>query len=157
MLRTPRLVLHPVGDADVAQLHRHWNNAEVGRHLWDGGPIPEPTVREVVAASERDFARAGYGIWAIRRLPDGPLLGTCGLREADTQVELLFSLDPACRGHGFATEAARAVLDRAVRVGGVVAFTDPDNLASQRVLARLGMTPADLSGPWVRWRLGLTP
>lgn len=156
VLRTPRLVLTPVQDGDVPQLHRHWNDADVGHHLWDGVPVPESTVREVVGASLRNFREAGYGIWALRRTPTGPVIGTCGLREWDGQVELLFSLDPAHRGQGLVTEAARAVLGRATVVGGIVAFTDKGNLASQRVLARLGMTPCDFAAPWVRWRLGKT-
>ena len=152
MLRTPRLVLVPVGDADVEQLHRHWNDAEVGHYLWDGGPVPLRTVREVVAASNRDFGRAGYGIWALRRSGSGPLIGVAGLRQVEMQVELLFSLCSGCRGRGLATEAARAVLDDALCSGGVVAFVDAGNLAAQSVLARLGMTPSDFSAPWVRWR-----
>jgi len=52
----------------------------------------------------------------------------------------------------------RVVLDHAVRLGGIVAFTDAGNTASQRVLARLGMTPCDFATtPWVRRRLGRTP
>jgi len=155
VLRTPRLVLTPVCEGDVTQLHAHWNDAEVGRWLWDGTSVLEDAVRDLVASSERDFTRAGYGIWAIRRTTTGNVVGTCGLRETDGQLELLLSLDPGCRGR--ATEAGQVVLDHAVRIGGVVAFTDADNVASQRVLARLGMTPCDFSAqPWVRWRLGST-
>lgn len=155
VLRTARLVLAPVRAADVAGLLRHWNNVEIGRHLWDGTPIPRPTVEELVAASERDFREVGYGIWAVRRTGAGPIVGTCGLRERSGPAELLFSLDPAWRGRGLAIEAARAVLARALVVGGVVAFTERGNGRSQRVLARIGLTPCDFDGePWVRWRLG---
>jgi RimJ/RimL family protein N-acetyltransferase len=80
------------------------------------------------------------------------LIGVAGLRQVEMQVELLFSLCPGCRGRGLATEAARAVLDDALCSVGVVAFTDAGNLAAQRVLARLGMTPSDFAAPWVRWR-----
>lgn len=157
VLRTPRLVLTPVRAADVEPLLGHWNDAEVGRYLWDGVPVLAETVRDVVASSERDFSRAGFGVWAVRRTTAGALIGTCGLRATDDEVELLFSLDPAYRGRGLATEAARVVLDHAVRLDPVVAFTDAGNVASQRVLARLGMTPCDFTTtPWVRWQLGRT-
>ena len=156
VLRSPRLVLAPVNDRDVEQLHAHWNDPAVGCHLWDG-PVPADAVRDLVACSERGFTRAGYGIWAIRRTMVGGLVGACGFREAEGQLELLLSLDPAVRGQGLATEAARVVLDHTVRVGSVVAFTDADNVPSQRVLARLGMTPYDFAAPpRVRWRLGGT-
>lgn len=47
-------------------------------------------------------------------------------------------------GHGYVTEAARAVLDVAWATGlaRVVAVVDPDNTASQRVCERLGMAHA---------------
>lgn len=155
VLRTARLVLIPVRAPDVAELLRHWNNVEVGRHLWDGTPIPRPTVEELVAASERDFREVGYGIWAVRRTGAAPIVGTCGLRQRSGQAELLFSLEPAWRSRGMATEAARAVLARALVVGGVVAFTERGNEGSQRVLARIGLTPCGFDDePWVRWRLG---
>lgn len=153
MLRTARLVLDPVGPDDVAWLYRHWNGVEIGRHLWDGGPIPLRTVRELVAASTRDFAAVGYGLWTVRRAATP--VGSCGLRDGGGSAELLVSLDPLARGQGLAVEAARAVLARAVLVGGVIAWTEPGNGAAQRVLARLGFTPGDpTGGPWVRWRSG---
>ncbi len=111
---------------------------------WDDSPVEVDTIRQVVAASERDFAWAGYGIWMVRRMEKEPLIGTCGLRGTATrEVELLFSLDPVMWGLGLATEAARAVLDYTGSAGRVVAFTDSGNVASQWVLARLGMTPCD--------------
>ena len=44
-------------------------------------------------------------------------------------------------GHGYVTEAARAVLDAVHRAGveRLVAVVDPENLASQRVATRIGM------------------
>jgi RimJ/RimL family protein N-acetyltransferase len=153
VLRTARLALTPIGAGDVAQLHAHWDDARVARPRC--GAVPEDTVRELVAASDRDFARAGHGLWALRHTATGPIVGTCGLRGSETPVELLFSLDPDHRGRGLATEAARAVLDHAVVVGAVVAFTDADDAAAQRLLTRLGMTPCDFTtAPLVRWRLG---
>ena len=50
-------------------------------------------------------------------------------------------------GHGYVTEAARAVLDAVHRAGveRLVAVVDPENLASQRVAVRIGMERG--SGP----------
>jgi RimJ/RimL family protein N-acetyltransferase len=153
-LRTPRLLLVPAAETDVSALARHWADRQVRRFLWDGHPVGVGTVREVVAGSERTFARAGYGIWTVRRPPHGRLVGSCGLREtAEGEVELLYSLDPDLWGRGLATEAARAVLDHARRIDRLVAYTDAGNVASERVVARLGMTRCQTGGtPGVtRW------
>ena len=74
-------------------------------------------------------------------------------------MELLYSLDPDVWGRGLATEAARAVLDHAQYIGRVVAYTDPGNVASERVAARLGMTrcqTGDTSGV-TRWHTTTVP
>ncbi len=159
VLRTLRLVLIPAVNGDIPALYRHWNTLAVRRFLWDDSPVELDTIREVIAASERDFTR-----WATESgrsaHADGPVIGTCGLRGTDDgEAELLFSLDPAMWGLGLATEAARAVLDYNQSVGRVVALTDAGNVASERVLARLGMTPCDSSDApaGTRWRIGPIP
>jgi [ribosomal protein S5]-alanine N-acetyltransferase len=145
LLETARLRLRPVQPGDQAFFHAQWNDAEVGRFLWDGSPVPPETVAEVLAASAASFAAAGYGLWHVARR-DGGALGFCGLRVADTgRVELLYALGPAAWGQGHATEAARAVLAYAFEALGleaVTASTNPANAASWRVLEKLGMTVA---------------
>jgi RimJ/RimL family protein N-acetyltransferase len=54
------------------------------------------------------------------------------------------------QGQGLATEAARAVLALAGKAGidQVLAITDLDNVASQRVATRLGMTDEGVTDRW---------
>src|SRR5205085_9750567 len=82
---------------------------------------------------------------AIVARDGGRLIGDLGLRvdgEEPTTAELGYTLAPAFHGHGYATEAAAALCRWALAtldVARVVATTDAQNLASIRVLARLGM------------------
>ncbi|HEY7509324.1 MAG TPA: GNAT family N-acetyltransferase [Vicinamibacteria bacterium] len=144
-LRTERLTLRPMAAEDAAELQRQWNDPRVGRFLWDGRPVAAARVRDVIAASEADFAARGFGLWALLLGGDaGAVVGFSGLRvEAESgRVELLFALDPAAWGRGLATEAARAVLDdafRRLRLPRVFAGANPANEASLRVLERVGM------------------
>jgi RimJ/RimL family protein N-acetyltransferase len=59
-------------------------------------------------------------------------------------------LHPQHQGQGLATEAARALLTLAGTAGidQVLAITDSDNAASQRVAMRLGMTDEGLTERW---------
>ena len=59
-------------------------------------------------------------------------------------------LHPGHQGQGLATEAARAVLTMAAEAGidQVLALTDLDNVASQRVAARLGMRDEGVTDRW---------
>ena len=78
-------------------------------------------------------------------------------------VEVGYGLAESARGRGLATEALRAMVGRASALGvaTVVAMTAVDNLASQRVLERLGFTRLDIvvedpdDGPLIRWELAL--
>ncbi len=71
---------------------------------------------------------------AFRSPPDAP---------ATAEVGLFWATSAAHRGKGYATEAARAVADYLFtheKLGRVIATTGYDNLASQAVMRKLGMT-----------------
>jgi [ribosomal protein S5]-alanine N-acetyltransferase len=93
-------------------------------------------------------------------LADAAVVGTAGLRPLeDIGLEVFYSLAPGSWGKGYATEAARAVLDRALGPLGlpeVLAEIDAGNTASIAVIERLGMTPFEvvpgLLGPMTRYR-----
>jgi [ribosomal protein S5]-alanine N-acetyltransferase len=142
---SPRLAFRPFAAADVGDVHRHWNDLDVRRHLWDDRPVAVETVREVLGASESSFRAAAYGIWILRD-DAGTTIGTCGLRpiEDGSDIEVLYSVAPARWGDGLATEAAQAVLRFAFAELGlerVLGGVDDANHASRRVLEKLGMRP----------------
>jgi [ribosomal protein S5]-alanine N-acetyltransferase len=144
---SPRLEFRPFAAADVAELHRHWNDLDVRRHLWDDQPVALEAVRAVLAASAATFRAGAYGIWVLRDHA-GATIGSCGLRPVDDggEIEILYSVAPARWGEGIATEAAHAVLRFAFTELGlarVVGGVDDANHASRRVLVKLGMRAVD--------------
>jgi [ribosomal protein S5]-alanine N-acetyltransferase len=160
VLRTERLVLVPVTPGDRAALLAHWAAPDVRRFLFDGEMLSAAEITEAVEDSERDFDRSGYGLWLVRAKAGTDLVGTTGLRLLDDiGLEIFYSLEPGSWGKGYATEAARAVLDYALGPLGlpeVLAEVDEGNTASVAVIERLGMTPFDavpgLLGPMTRYR-----
>lgn len=89
---------------------------------------------------------AGWCVWyAILPQPAGRVLigsgGYFGPPDASGTVEIGYSILPAYRARGFATELTRALVDRALSVPGVarvVAHTTRDNVGSVKVLERCG-------------------
>ena len=84
-----------------------------------------------------------YGCWAIEAAV-GPPRGTVLFKPLPNgvgEVEVGWHLHPDSWGHGYATEAARAVIDRGFRAGvpEVYAVVRPGNAASVAVCRRLGM------------------
>jgi [ribosomal protein S5]-alanine N-acetyltransferase len=164
VLRTERLVLRPVTGDDHPALLAHWTQPDVRRFLFDGAPLSSAEVAETIEESKGDFAAHGYGIWLIE-LGSGPgLVGTAGLRPLEESgLEIFYSLAPAAWGHGYATEAARAVVEFALDSLGlpeVLAEVDEGNAASVAVVKRLGMTPyavvSGVLGPMTRYRTTAT-
>lgn len=147
MLRTPRLLLRELELPDAAVLFRIYQDPQVMRFM---GP-PPATIAEERANIERhrhqSYERYGYGLWATVLRDTGALIGRCGLLctriDSQMETELSFLLDRDHWGQGYASEAARAILEVAARRFGidrVVAVVHPDNVASLAAVERLGFS-----------------
>jgi RimJ/RimL family protein N-acetyltransferase len=143
-LSTDRLRLRPFDDADADALFALHSNAHVLRY-WDSPPWTERGRAERFIAACRQMADDGTGARpAVERLSDGAFLGWCGLVRWNPEhrsASLGYCFGEAAWGHGYATEAAGALLRWAfdtLDLNRVQAETDTRNLASARVLEKLG-------------------
>jgi RimJ/RimL family protein N-acetyltransferase len=102
----------------------------------------------------------GQGYWIITERATGAFVGWILLTPLDLvgpETEVGWRLHPTMWGKGYATEAARPVLDHALVELGlpeVIAEIDRDNTASAAVARKLGMrepSPVDESRRHVRW------
>ena len=161
LLSTERLVLRPVMADDHAAVLAHWTQPDVRRFLFDGAALSGVEVAETIDESIGDFAARGFGVWLIELGSTADLIGTAGLRPLGSSgLEIFYSLAPGAWGHGYATEAARAVVEYGLGPLGlpeVLAEVDEGNAASVAVVRRLGMTPyavvPGLLGPMTRYRI----
>ncbi|WP_406095453.1 GNAT family N-acetyltransferase [Kitasatospora purpeofusca] len=150
-LHTDRLLIRRWRQSDREPWAAMNADPEVRQHL--GEPLSRERSDESVARFEADFDRRGYGWWAVEVRETGEFIGFAGLDEVDeevpfTGVEIGWRLARSAWGHGYATEAARAVLAfgfDTLRLPEILAVTTATNLRSQAVMTRLGMTrdPAD--------------
>lgn len=143
VVRTERLVLTRITDADFADLCRMHRDPQVMHTL--GGMRSDERTAEVLRLLVADWAAHGFGYWMARDTASGAFIGRGGLRHVviggGPEVEIGYALMPAYWGQGYATELARAC----VRVGfdvlgrdDLVAFTLPINARSRRVMERVG-------------------
>jgi [ribosomal protein S5]-alanine N-acetyltransferase len=146
VIPTARTSLRPVSMQDVGTLHRLWTDPEVRRFFWDDEVIPYERAEAAVREAVEDFERHGFGLWiSERRQSRGVPIGFCGLRHLDgePEVEILYGISPPEWGRGFATEVALAVLRYGFERAGltrILGIADAGNLASRRVLEKIGMT-----------------
>jgi RimJ/RimL family protein N-acetyltransferase len=102
-------------------------------------------VEAFVRAVDNGADPGAYGVYQLVRSSDGVVIGDIGFHGPPGQggaVTVGYGLAPGARGHGYATEALRAVVAWALaqpEVGCVEADTTHANLPSQRVMERAGM------------------
>lgn len=165
-LDTPRLRLRPFDDADADALFALHSNAHVLRY-WDAPPWSEPARAERFLAACREMVEDGSGVrLAVELVPDGSFIGWCSLTRWNPDyrsASMGYCFDDAFWGHGYATEAARALLGWAFDTGDlnrVQSETDTRNAASARVLEKLGfvhegtlredcVVDGDVSDSWI--------
>jgi len=143
-LHTPRLRLRPLSSADADALFALHSDAVVLRD-WDSAPWTERARADAFLDRCRQIEEEGSGArLAMDRVSDGAFLGWVGLTGYNPDyrsASLGYCLTEAAWGHGYATEAARALLQWAfdtLDLNRVQAEADTRNAASARVLEKLG-------------------
>jgi RimJ/RimL family protein N-acetyltransferase len=105
---------------------------------------------QALAFAGDHWGRHGFGPWVAVLKETGRPVAAIDLHYAGPGIEGVdadefevgWAVSVDARGQGLATEAAGAVLEYAFSVLGVaevVAYTNPDNAASRRVIEKLGM------------------
>ncbi len=149
-LETERLWLRRLEETDLDFHYRRvFADPDVMRTLRGGVPLSRSEFAGRVRASFFEhWTRHGFGPWVVERKADARLIGHCGLRywPDSFDVKLFYAIERRAWGHGFATEAASASVDagfRALNLEHISACVVPGNLASFRVLEKLGMRRTD--------------
>jgi RimJ/RimL family protein N-acetyltransferase len=142
---TERLRLREFTAADMEDLHALDSDPRVMRFIGDGSPSTrEDAALAIGRVLRRYVEHPGQGVWHASRRDDGRFVGWVSLKFAgeSPDVEVGYRLVFDAWGSGFATELARAMLERGfdlLRLDRIIGVTHPDNHASQRVLAKVGM------------------
>jgi len=142
-LTTERLRLRTWRPSDAEEYRGLWTERDprsVRRIDADG----RPTVDEIRGWLMNNplAAEPGLGLLPIERRDSGEFIGYCGLtvgRGSFDEPEIAYELAQRAHGHGYATEAARAVVEAAARTGRrrLWATVREWNTASFRVLEKL--------------------
>lgn len=144
-LVTERMRLRPFHIRDLDTLWAIQRDPETMR--WYPHPFPREESEAWIRRNLERYEQDGHGAWAAELLEDGRLAGSCGLTiqqvDGDAELEAGWVFDRALWKRGLATEAARACRDLAFGPMGrtrLISLVRPENVASCRVAAKLGMT-----------------
>ncbi len=146
---TDRLTARRICWADFEDAQQLHSDPLVARTLSaDGLPLSEDTTRRMLRRAVVHWRTHRFGLWMFRCHENGDFIGRGGLIHYDAidvggreEIGLAYAVLSPHWGRGYATEMG----DVSLRIGfehlgfdSIGAWTLPDNLASQRVMAKLG-------------------
>ena len=144
-IETERLRLRRLDASDATFILRLVNEPSWLRFIGDRGVHDLDDARRYIAEGpQRLYAAYGFGLFLVERRSDALPLGMCGLIKRDTlpDVDIGFAFLPEHWTQGYAREAAEATLRYARErhhLPRVIAITSRDNVASGRLLERIGL------------------
>jgi RimJ/RimL family protein N-acetyltransferase len=140
MLATPRLLIRPFRNGDWRDLHEYLSLPQT--YLFEPGePISESQARALAAERARST-----GFLAVESKNEGKMIGHLYFNQVEPKDfltwELGYIFNPRYQGMGYCTEACASLLEhgfRRLNAHRIVAYCNPLNPASWRVLDKIGM------------------
>jgi [ribosomal protein S5]-alanine N-acetyltransferase len=145
---TERLLIRPTSEEDADFVFILLNTPKWLKYIGDRNVTTVEKAREYIADKmEPQLKRLGYSNYTLVRKADNAKIGTCGLydREGLDGVDIGFAFLPEYEKHGYAYEAASRLKDAAIHEFGLIeisAITAKNNISSQRLLEKLGLSLA---------------
>jgi RimJ/RimL family protein N-acetyltransferase len=148
--QTERLTLRKWRDDDAQPLAEMGSDADFVRYL-QGRPWTIDDAVTMISTCRAVEDSIGATLWAVQDRHDGALVGYCGLGVTNATcvradlIEIGWGIERSRWGQGLATEAAVVVVSLARRLfgsGRLIAKCHADNVASERVMQRIGLCRA---------------
>lgn len=144
VIETERLHLRHFHEGDAEFIVRLLNEPGFLRYIGDRAVrSAEDAASYIERVALASYRAHGFGVYAVELRENGTTIGMCGLMQKPwlDAPDLAYAFLAEAEGRGYASEAARAVLDHAsctLGITRIVAVAVPENVASLRVLAKLG-------------------
>src|SRR5436190_12866422 len=134
---------------EAEELYEVLDDPRMNEWLWAGErrePWTPGQVRSMLVRDMDHWKRHRFGPWVVRDRATRQMIGRIGLESTTVggcdEVELAWFVRSDRWGQGLATEMARVAVDAGLgplALESLVAFTLTGNVASRRVMERLGM------------------
>ena len=149
IIETERLLLTHVSFDDAAFIYRLVNQKSWLKYIGDRNVNSlEDSVTYIRKAFLDEYAKNGFGLYLVKLKERNIPIGISGLvkRPSLENVDIGFAQLESFGGHGYAYEAAKAVLRYAhskLNIKHIVAITSENNTSSIRLLEKLNFKHAD--------------
>ncbi|HLA06330.1 MAG TPA: GNAT family N-acetyltransferase [Anaerolineales bacterium] len=147
ILQTKRLLLRHQVIEDLDDLWALYCNPKITKYIPDAPRSREEAKEELEGHMHGHPKHPELGLWATIHKETGRFIGRCGLLpwtiDGQYDVEVAYTIAQEYWGQGLATEGALGIRDYAfdkLRLVRLICLIDPENIASQRVAEKMGMT-----------------
>lgn len=143
-IETSRLRLRQLTMDDLHDLHYIYHHPALSQFMPNERPMSLVETRDAIDSIIENWQQYGFGVWAVVYKKFNKLIGHCGLKflENTPEIQVGYLLLPSYWGMGLGTEAASAALKYGfdvIRLPKIVAIAKPNNIASRRVMEKVGM------------------
>jgi ribosomal-protein-alanine N-acetyltransferase len=147
IFETKRLLLRHQIISDLDDLWALYCDPEITKYIPDAPPSREEAREELEWHMNGHPKFPELGLWATIHKETGKFIGRCGLLpwtiDGQNEVEVAYAIAQEFWGQGLGTEAAHAVLEYGfdkLNLSRLICLIDPENLASQRIAEKIGMS-----------------
>lgn len=146
ILQTPRLLVREIRHSDFNDIFRIQSDEDMMRYIRPAVNDPAIVQERIDAWAKYHEEHPNYGVFILESLETGAFAGYVVARHAQfdptRDLEVGYLIVPELEGRGLATEVTKGLVDYLSSVTPglekVVAFIDPRNGASRRVLEKCG-------------------
>ena len=143
-VETERLLLRQFTIDDLDDLYFIYSHPDLSKYLSNEQPLRLDQTRAAINSIIESWQQHKFGVWAVVYKKHRKLIGHCGLKflENTPEVQIGYLLLKDYWRRGLGTEAAAAVLKygfEVVKLERIVAIAKPENIASRRVMEKIGM------------------
>ncbi|MFY8275327.1 GNAT family N-acetyltransferase [Pseudoalteromonas sp. SSDWG2] len=155
LIDTPRLQMRQFRIEDAQAVFDFNADTHVTRYTGDAGLVKtlDDAKKIITDIWLRDYAKYGYGRYALIHKADQKLIGFCGLKydPGHPGTDLGYRMLPAYWGQGLGFEAAKAAFNYGLdtlKLNHIIAEADENNIGSIKIIERLGFTLCDQYEKW---------
>lgn len=144
-IKTHRLLLREFKKDDLAAVHSYASDAEVVRYM-EWGPNSVDETREFISRVIENQDEKPRLKFELAILIENKLIGACNLtitNATNRQAFIGYCFNKTYWGKGYATEVAKELLNfgfNQLKLHRIYASCDVGNIASKKVLQKIGMT-----------------
>ncbi len=142
LCETERLIIRHWSPKDLAPFQALVADPEVMKYIGDGSVLSPEKASDYIQNCISNIQKIGWARFAVELKSEHSLIGFCGFAHYNGELDFGWRYAKKHWGKGYATEAAKAVLELGVKrfqFPRIVCFAFTENKASIRIMEKIGL------------------